>query len=263
MTTQAKRRILIAGNWKMYKTTSEAKAFVEALANTISPIPQSALPQVVIAAPYTTLATVKAAIDQHQVQAEVAAQNMESKHEGAYTGEISPAMLLDIGVKTVVIGHSERRQYYNETDESVNAKTLAALREHMTPIVCVGELLSEREAGQTDAVVERQVLEALKGIDANQFAKLVFAYEPVWAIGTGKVCESPEANRVCGLIRSILNRSGNGEAVRVLYGGSVKPDNITELLGQSDIDGALVGGASLDPASFFKLIEAGAAKAAC
>ncbi|MEB3287517.1 MAG: triose-phosphate isomerase [Vampirovibrionales bacterium] len=256
----AKRQILIAGNWKMYKTTAEAQAFVEALAQSMQSVPQNALPQVIVAAPFTALSSVAQAIKDKKLPVITAAQTMESKEEGAYTGEISPKMLLDIGVKTVVIGHSERRQYYNETDTSVNAKTLAALKHGMTPIVCVGELLSEREAKQTDAVIERQVNEALKEISSADYAKLVFAYEPVWAIGTGKVCESPEANRVCALIRTLLNQKGDGERTRVLYGGSVKPDNIDELLGQSDIDGALVGGASLEAESFFKLVEAGVAK---
>jgi triosephosphate isomerase len=182
---------------------------------------------------------------------------MSQHAEGAYTGEISAEMLLDVGCDWVVLGHSERRTYYGETDQGVNAKAKVALERGLTPIICVGETLEQREAGETDALIRTQTLAAVQGIDPKQYSKLVFAYEPVWAIGTGKVCESPEANRVCALIRSILAESGDASQTRILYGGSVKPDNAQELLNQSDIDGALVGGASLTVAQFWPIIQAG------
>ncbi len=251
----AARRPVIAGNWKMYKTTKEAVAFTEALAAKVSALPKDSLPQVVLCPPYTALSTVRETIKRLHAPFLLAAQNMESHDEGAYTGEISPIMLKDLDVNPVVIGHSERRQYYGETDEAVNAKVLAALRHQILPIICVGETLEKREQGQTDPVIERQVEKAIEKVDPSQYEHLIFAYEPVWAIGTGKVCEAAEANRVCALIRSILNRTGSGEKTRILYGGSVKPDNTHGLMSQSDIDGALVGGASLEAESFYRIIE--------
>lgn len=249
------RRPIIAGNWKMFKTTQEAAAFTNALWQAVQPCVGAALPEIVICPPFTALATVKQTADSLKAPFIVAAQTMESRDNGAYTGEISPLMLLDLGIRWVVIGHSERRQYYNETDETVAQKTVAALKHGMTPIVCVGESLQEREAGQTDRVIEQQVRAVLSQISAADLPKIVVAYEPVWAIGTGKVCEAPEANRVCALIRRFLNEAGSGEQTRILYGGSVKPDNTQALMSQSDIDGGLVGGASLEPASFFGIIE--------
>ncbi len=250
------RQPIIAGNWKMFKTTGEAKAFVDALFKGVSSQLQSAqMPQIVLCAPFTALSTVKETVDGLKAPFIVAAQTMESRDSGAYTGEISPVMLQDIGVQWVVLGHSERRQYFNETDETVAQKTVAALHHGMTPIVCVGELLEEREAGSTDRIIEQQVRAVLSVVPAEELTRLVFAYEPVWAIGTGKVCEAPEANRVCALIRTILNESGAGDTVRILYGGSMKADNAQQLIQQSDIDGGLVGGASLDAASFTALIE--------
>jgi triosephosphate isomerase len=180
---------------------------------------------------------------------------MESRENGAYTGEISPLMLQDLAVKLVIIGHSERRQYYNETDITVNEKTKSALAHHLTPIICVGETLQQREAGDTDAVVCCQVEAAVREISPADYSKLVFAYEPVWAIGTGKTCDSAEANRVCALIRQTLSKQGNAEQTLILYGGSVKPNNTKELMSQSDIDGALVGGASLEADSFSEIIR--------
>lgn len=250
------RRKLIAGNWKMFKTTGEAVAFVEALSQRLKAQPTQA--EVMVCPPFTALAKTLEAVQQSDCALRVAAQTMESRENGAYTGEIAPGMLIDLGVDAVVIGHSERRQYYNETDATVNAKTLAALKHNLTPIVCIGELLSEREAGATDAVVTRQVEAAVQGIEPSDYPRLVFAYEPVWAIGTGKVCDAPEADRVCRLVRQILARTGNpqvADLVRILYGGSMKPDNSAELLAKPDIDGGLIGGASLDPASFDAIIQ--------
>lgn len=247
------RRPIAAGNWKMYKTTKEAVAFVDALWNKVQPLKSAALPEIVLCTPYTALQATHNKVQSLNAPFIVAAQNMESKDNGAYTGEISPLMLLDLGIKWVVIGHSERRQYYNETNESVAQKTVAALKHGMTPIVCVGETLTEREAGETDTMIEQQVQTVLNAISASDIPKIVVAYEPVWAIGTGKVCEAPEANRVCGVIRKLLGQSG--AQTRILYGGSVKPDNTQGLMSQSDIDGGLVGGASLEADSFFGIIE--------
>lgn len=249
------RRPIIAGNWKMFKTTGEAAAFVEALWQTVQPRTNANLPEIVLCPPYTGLLAVKEAAQKLQTPFITAAQNMESRDNGAYTGEISPVMLKDLGIQWVVIGHSERRQYFNETDESVTQKTLAALKHGMTPIVCVGESLLDRENGLTDRVIEQQVRAVLSQLSTDQLSKIVFAYEPVWAIGTGKVCEATEANRVCALIRHFISEYGNAEQTRILYGGSVKADNTQALMSQSDIDGGLVGGASLEAASFFGIIE--------
>lgn len=249
------RRPIMAGNWKMFKTTAEAAAFTESLAHKVKALPAGELPEIFIAPPFTALSTVIETTQKQKAPFQVAAQTMESRDSGAYTGEISPLMLLDLGVKAVLIGHSERRQYYNETDASVNTKTKAALQHGLLPIVCVGETLAQREAGETDRVIETQIRKGLEGIEASAYPTLVIAYEPVWAIGTGKVCDAAEANRVCGVIRSLLNQLGGGTQTRILYGGSVKPDNIRELMGQAEIDGGLVGGASLEPDSFFQLIQ--------
>jgi len=249
------RRPIVAGNWKMFKTTGEAADFVQALWKKVQAHDSAELPEIVICPPFTALATVQETVSQLGAPFVIAAQTMESRDNGAYTGEVSPPMLLDLGIRWVVIGHSERRQYYNETDETVAAKTVAALKHGITPIVCVGELLQDRETSQTDHVIEQQVLAVLDKIHADDIPKIVVAYEPVWAIGTGKVCEAAEANRVCGLIRHHLRNAGSGDQTRVLYGGSVKPDNMQQLMQQSEIDGGLVGGASLEPDSFAALIE--------
>ncbi len=249
------RRPIIAGNWKMFKTTGEAVAFTEALWQKVQPRANANLPEIVLCPPYTALSAVQESAAKLQAPFITAAQNMEGRDNGAYTGEISPLMLLDLGVRWVVIGHSERRQYYAETDETVTLKTLAALRHGLTPIICVGESLQERENGLTDRVIEQQVRAVLAQLSAAELPKVVFAYEPVWAIGTGKVCEAPEANRVCALIRHFISEYGNAEQTRILYGGSVKPDNTSALMSQSDIDGGLVGGASLEADSFFGIIE--------
>jgi triosephosphate isomerase (TIM) len=249
------RRPIIAGNWKMFKTTHEAATFTDALWQKVQPHTSAALPEIVICPPFTALTAVREAVEKNKAPFIVAAQNMESRDNGAYTGEISPLMLLDAGIRWVIIGHSERRQYYKETDETVSQKTVSALKHGMTPIVCVGESLQEREAGQTDQVIECQIKTVLSQITAQDLPKIVVAYEPVWAIGTGKVCDAPEANRVCALIRRFLSEVGPAEQTRILYGGSVKPDNTNALMSQSDIDGGLVGGASLEPDSFFGIIE--------
>lgn len=190
----------------------------------------------------------------------VGAQTMHEEDEGAFTGEISPAMLEYLGVSYVILGHSERRQYFNETDETVNKKTIAAFKHNLTPIVCVGESLEQREALETVSVVSEQVEKAFENIAADYAKTAVIAYEPIWAIGTGKTATAEDANEVCGAIRhkiETLYGKETADAIRIQYGGSVKPANIGELLGKEHIDGALVGGASLDPASFMQLVEAG------
>lgn len=249
------RRAMMAGNWKMHKNTAEAQAFVEALWERVQGHDPKTLPEIVLCPPFTALSTVQDAARRIGAPFIVAAQTMESRDSGAYTGEVSPAMLLDLDVRWVILGHSERRQYYNETNETVAAKTAAALKHSMVPIVCVGETLEEREAGETDAVISRQVAAVLQVIEPHDVARLVVAYEPVWAIGTGKTCDAGEANRVCELIRKLLTVHGPADQTPILYGGSVKPDNARELVSQPDIDGGLVGGASLEAESFYKIIE--------
>lgn len=250
------RRPIIAGNWKMYKTTQEATAFTEALSATVKAHSGVSLPEIILCPSFLSLASVKEAATRLGAPFNVAAQTMESRDNGAYTGEVSPLMLIDLGIRWVVIGHSERRQYFNETDETVAEKAMAALRHGITPIVCVGENLQERDGGVADRVIEQQVRAVLNHLSAADLTKIVFAYEPVWAIGTGKVCDAAEANRVCALIRHyLLEIDPSAAQTRILYGGSVKPENAQELMAQSDIDGALVGGASLEPASFYGIIE--------
>lgn len=267
------RRPMIAGNWKMYKTLPEAKVFLTALLeqlNSISGEEAAGYPEVMICPNALTLPALAELQQQHalprSISLRLAAQNMESKDEGAYTGEISPAMLKAVGIESTLIGHSERRQYYNETDETVNQKLQAALNHGILPVVCIGETLEQREAGQTDAVIAQQLETGLKDLTAEQLKPLVIAYEPVWAIGTGKVCEADEANRVCGVIRAWLKQHVSpacAEACRVLYGGSAKPENSEQLMSQPEIDGLLIGGASLKVDSFSVMIQHGRQPATC
>jgi triosephosphate isomerase len=244
---------LLAANWKMYKTPADARSFVAAFLKT--PFPAST--EVAVFPPSIDL---PATIDAAQGSAlRVGAQNMYYADEGAFTGEISAPMLVAAGATHILIGHSERRQYFGETDELVNKKLLAALRHKLIPIVCVGEQLEQRENGETDAVLRRQTSRALSGIDAAQAAPIVIAYEPVWAIGTGKTATPEIASEAHAVIRhevaQLLGKRA-GEAMRILYGGSVKPENAAQLCAQPEIDGALVGGASLDPVSFGKIVNA-------
>jgi triosephosphate isomerase len=250
----ADRRPYIAGNWKMNKTGFEAEDFVFAL------LPQIAgedIAEVVICAPFTTLTNV---IDSSRgTRIKVAAQNMHQAESGAYTGEISAGQLKDLDVRAVVLGHSERRQYFAETDEALREKVPVALANELEPILCVGETDEQREAGETEAVLKRQVEVGLADVAPADLPKVVVAYEPVWAIGTGKVATNEIAQEACGYIRGLLAAIDAEAAaqVRILYGGSMKPDNATELLAQPDIDGGLIGGASLQADDFAKLVAAG------
>jgi triosephosphate isomerase (TIM) len=249
------RKPIIAGNWKMQKTLGEAKSFVEEV-NGLVPTKEKI--ESVICAPALFLERLVEAAKNSDV--EIGAQNMHFEESGAFTGEISPIALQDLGVKYVIIGHSERREMFNETDESVNKKTLAAFKYNLTPIVCCGETLEQRENGETNHLVGSQIEKALTGLTAEQVKQTVIAYEPIWAIGTGKSSTAADANEVCSHIRQIVGEQFSQEvaqAVRIQYGGSVKPENIQEYMAQPDIDGALVGGASLEAKSFLQLLEAG------
>jgi triosephosphate isomerase len=246
------RRKLIAGNWKMYKTTGEAVALVSEIKAGVAGAPGDTL----VAPPFTALAAVVAAAKGSAVA--VAGQNMHFEKEGAFTGEVSAPMLLEIGASHVVLGHSERRQYFAETDAGVAKKTKVALDNGLLPISCIGETLAEREAGRTMEVVGRQLDAILDAVSADEAKRVVLAYEPVWAIGTGKVATPEQAQEVHAFVRSRI-AAKHGKAVadvlRVLYGGSVKPDNVKGLMALPDVDGALVGGASLKADSFLKLVH--------
>ncbi|HUJ26918.1 MAG TPA: triose-phosphate isomerase [Myxococcales bacterium] len=243
------RKKFICGNWKMHKTSSEALALVRELRQRVN-----TTAQVAVAPPFTALSKVKEALVGSPIQ--LFAQNCHHEKQGAFTGEVSAAMLAELGCDGVILGHSERRQYFGETDEGVNRKLKAALEAQLHPIVCVGETLQEREASRTWEVVSRQVRGALAGLAGEQIAKLTLAYEPVWAIGTGKTATTAQAQEVHGQIRGLLRELAGGaaDAVRIQYGGSVKPDNAAELLAQPDIDGALVGGASLKAEDFARIV---------
>ncbi|BCV20192.1 triose-phosphate isomerase [Moorella sp. Hama-1] len=245
------RRPIIAGNWKMHNTTEEARDLVTLL----RPLVGKTGAEVVVCPPFTAIAaTVNAAAGSNIA---VGAQNLFWEDKGAYTGEISGPMLRDLGCRYVIIGHSERRQYFAETDATVNKKLMAAYRHELIPIVCVGETLEQREAGETLAVIGRQVREGLKGLESGQARELVVAYEPVWAIGTGRTATAADAQEVIAFIRRTLAEMYGEVAreIRIQYGGSVKPGNIVELMAQPDIDGALVGGASLDAVSFAAIVN--------
>ena len=235
-------KTVIAGNWKMHMTCAEARAYADAFRPLIAELPADR--EVVIAPPFTAISAFAEVMAGTGVK--VSAQNVHWEGKGAYTGMISAPMLLEHGVTHAIVGHSEPRKYYSETDEQINLRARAAQAAGLIPILCVGESLDQREASETERVIHRQVEQGLEGVDPT---RLIVAYEPIWAIGTGKTCEATEANRVCGLIRGWV---GNSDVV-VQYGGSVNPATIDELMSQSDIDGVLVGGASLDPASFARI----------
>ena len=248
-----KRRPIMAGNWKMNKTTAEARDLVGKLIPLIGGIKER---DVVLAPPFTALQAVAEAIKGTGVA--LSAQNLHWEDKGAFTGEISAEMLLDLGCKYVIIGHSERRQYFGETDETVNKRLRQALNKGLLPIVCVGETLKEREAGAANGVIERQVAGALQGVTAAEMAKVIIAYEPVWAIGTGKTATPEQANEIHSFIRIKVQVAYGKEvagSLRIQYGGSVTPENVSALMSMPDIDGALVGGASLKPESFAALVK--------
>ena len=245
------RKPIIAGNWKMHKTIAEALEFVNEVKDRVN----NDKVEAVICAPFTLLKDLKQATKGTNIK--IGAQNMHFEEKGAFTGEISPIMLKELDMDYVVIGHSERRQYFNETDETVNKKVLKALEVGIDPILCVGETLEEREAGNTKDVCKVQVEKALENVSKEDLAKVVIAYEPVWAIGTGKTATSEDANDVIAYIREVVaNLYGElANEVRIQYGGSVKPSNVAEIMNQSDIDGALVGGASLEANDYVELVN--------
>ncbi|MFV0425173.1 MAG: triose-phosphate isomerase [Bacilli bacterium] len=237
------RKNVIVGNWKMNKNKQEIQNFIETVNNTLA---NTKTVEFGVCAPFVYLD----AIEKTGIL-NIGAQNMHYESSGAYTGEISGEMLVDIGIKYVIIGHSERRQYFNETDETVNLKVKKALHLGLTPIVCCGETLEQYEGKQTKEIVSHQMKEAFKGVDSLE--NVIVAYEPIWAIGTGLSASSDTANEICGYIRGVLKENFNDDVV-IQYGGSVKPDNVKEYLEKSDIDGALVGGASIKPEDFINLI---------
>ena len=247
------RQAIIAGNWKMNKTRPEARALIEEL----KPIAAEATCGVVICVPFTNLETAVELTKGTNIK--VGAENVHFEEKGAFTGEISAAMLTEIGVEYVIIGHSERRQYFGETDETVNKRTKAALKAGLKPIVCVGELLWERECNITEEVIARQIKLDLYDVSAEDVKKTVIAYEPVWAIGTGKTASAAQAQEVCAFIRATLAKLYSKEvadAVTIQYGGSMNPGNAAELVAQPDVDGGLIGGASLKAADFGVLLKA-------
>jgi triosephosphate isomerase len=247
------RKKLIAANWKMYKTPEQTTAFFTEF---LPMVAGHSRDEIVVCPPFVDLHAAVAVA--HGSNVAVGAQNIHWAKEGAFTGEVSPGMLTAIQVTHVIIGHSERRQYFNETDDTVNRKLEIALENGLTPIVCVGEVLEEREAGLTEDVLRRQCTRAFNGISARKAAKLTVAYEPVWAIGTGKTATPQMATDAHMVIRHEAEKAFGKEfaqGLRILYGGSVKPDNATALMSETEIDGALVGGASLDPASFVKIVK--------
>jgi triosephosphate isomerase len=255
----APRRPLISGNWKMHHNHFEAIQFVQKLAYLVGKDELEAV-DVSIHPPFTDIRSVQTVIDADKLGYALGAQHCHWDDKGAFTGEVSPVFLAKLGVQYVITGHSERRELFGETDEWVNRKVASILRNGMTPIMCVGETLAEREAGSTESKVIGQVLAGLDGRTAEQVAGLVVAYEPIWAIGTGRTATAADAQEVCAAIRRCLAEAFGAAArsTRIQYGGSVKGANIAELIAQPDIDGALVGGASLDPDEFARIVKLGA-----
>jgi triosephosphate isomerase (TIM) len=238
------RKVIIAGNWKMYKTQGEATEFLMEFSSQIDDAPEDR--EVVLCVPFTDLTTVSKSLHGNRIR--LGAQNVHWETCGAYTGEISASMLTEVGVRYVIVGHSERRQHFGETDETVNMRLKAAQSSGLIPILCVGETKQQRDAGETERVIINQLKNGLIGVAQD---KLVIAYEPIWAIGTGETCESAEADRVIGVIRAQLTNPN----VTIQYGGSVKPSNIDEIMAQPQIDGVLVGGASLAAADFAGIVN--------
>ena len=246
------RRPLIAGNWKMYKTVAEAQETARELIGQTAAVDNV---DIMIAPPFTALAAVASVVENSPVA--LGAQDLFWEKEGAYTGQIAPGMLREAGCRYVIIGHSERRQHFGETDETVNQKIAAAVEAGLVPILCIGESEAQREADETFSVLDKQIKSGLKSLFANDLKDLVIAYEPIWAIGTGKTATSQQAQEVHRFLRQLLADlydDAYARSVRILYGGSVKPDNIAELMSMEDIDGALVGGASLKADTFARIV---------
>ncbi|NLM61570.1 MAG: triose-phosphate isomerase [Clostridiales bacterium] len=248
------RKTIIAGNWKMNKTASEAKAFLEELKAQVGRVKWC---EVVVCVPFVNIPMARRVLKDCRIA--VGAQNVHHEQSGAYTGEVSAEMLKDLGVKYVIIGHSERRQYFGETDALVNRKVHAALNAGLRPIVCVGESLEQREAGITNELVTMQVKAALAGVTVDKVRQIVFAYEPIWAIGTGKTATAEQANEICELIRATIRKiygARIARAITIQYGGSMNAKNAFELLAQPDVDGGLIGGASLKVPDFTAIVNA-------
>jgi triosephosphate isomerase len=251
------RRPLISGNWKMHHNHFEAIQTIQKLSWSLTADDLAAV-EVSVHPPFTDLRSVQTVLEADKINIALGAQHCHFEDKGAFTGEVAPPMLAKLNVSYVIAGHSERREVFGETDELVNAKVLAILKAGMTPILCVGETLDEREAGTTEAKVTGQVRAGLAGVSAEQLPTVVVAYEPIWAIGTGRTASPEDAQAVCALVRKVLGELGGQEAataIRIQYGGSVKPDNAAELMAQADIDGALVGGASLDAEQFAAIVR--------
>ena len=247
------RKPVMAGNWKMNKTRDEALQFIYAVNNEL---PSNEKVESVICAPAILL---RCLVKRQGDELRIGAQNMHYAENGAYTGEIAPNMLESTGVSYVILGHSERREMFNETDEAINKKIVAALNHEITPIVCCGETLAEREANRVEENLGNQIRKAYAGLPSEQVVKTIIAYEPIWAIGTGKTATPEVADETCGYVRSVIKEMYGAEvseAIRILYGGSVKPSNVDELMAKENIDGGLVGGASLEAESFLKLVKA-------
>jgi triosephosphate isomerase len=244
LTESVVRKIVIAGNWKMFKTQAESEEFLREFLPILEETPQGR--DVILCVPFTDLSVLSRNL--HGSRVRLGAQNIHWEESGAYTGEISGPMLTEIGVSYVIVGHSERRQYFGETDHTVNLRLKAAQKYGITPILCVGETKQQRDAGETESIIITQIEKDLVDVDQNN---LVIAYEPIWAIGTGDTCETLEANRVTGLIRKQLSNTD----VPIQYGGSVKPNNIDEIMAQPEIDGVLVGGASLEAPGFARIVN--------
>jgi len=236
------RKKVIAGNWKMHMNCADSIKFLKEFLPLIKDIKEDR--NIVIAPPFTAISTFSSHADLNLLN--ISSQNIHWEESGAFTAEISPKMLLEHNVKYAIVGHSEPRKYFSESDEQINKRAKSAQTNGLTPIVCVGETLEQREKGEAERVITRQVEQGLEGISPSD---LIIAYEPIWAIGTGKTCEAFEANKICSIIRKLI---GNEEVI-IQYGGSVKPNNIDEIMSMSDIDGVLVGGASLDPNSFARI----------
>jgi triosephosphate isomerase len=255
--TPTDRKPIIAGNWKMHHDHLVAIQVVQKLSYRLDK-PDYEANDVVVCPPFTDLRTLQTLIDADRLSIQLGAQNCHWENDGAYTGEVSPVMLAKLNVRYVIVGHSERRQLFGETDETVNLKLRAVMKNGMTPIVCVGETLEERDAGATSERVQLQVRGAFAGVKAGEAAECVVAYEPIWAIGTGRNATPDDANETCGVVRAALHDlygDATAQTVRIQYGGSVKPGNAADLMAMPEIDGALVGGASLDPDDFARIVQ--------